>query len=373
MGPPGPASARGAATRTCFINLVPLRLAPSSSYLFRMMPDQASRRRFEVWVLRDKRWLIDCLARNEDEARARAEELYADDDIAGGARGARPFRRGRHVLRDRPVERVRAARRGEPPVRIAAAPDEEAWCETLDDLYGPASRRAIARLLRNFLDRYAITPTELLHHHRYIKQLERQDELMGQAMQRIAAHQARARGIDMRQRLDALDRLVNAAIEPGARCARLARRAAPRRGRPRGARAKRWPRARKRHRIRRSTCAVAVSRAFEDQGVLSAKMDMLTRWADAPTCRRRSCRSSTSSRPGCWARHRCSRKCSGRSRISPPRSRCSPISPRAAVRPKARSRRRSLRSPRCSAATACRETRRVSSSACSASWRATSR
>ncbi|HUZ75201.1 MAG TPA: hypothetical protein VMU87_19625 [Stellaceae bacterium] len=242
------------------------------------MPEQASSRRFEVWALRDKRWLIDSLARNEEAARARADELYADDDIEAVRVVRGRFGNDGTSYETVLTERVRTARRGERPVRIAAAPDEEAWCETLDDLYGPASRQMIARLLRNFLDRYAVTPTELLHHHRYVKQLERQAELMGQAMQRVATHQARLRGLDMRQRLDALDRLVNAAIERSREA--LASRAAPRLGEG-GLKAL----------GEEVTGCVpspsdqafylrfAVSRAFEDQGVLGAKMELLTQWA----------------------------------------------------------------------------------------------
>lgn len=229
-------------------------------------------------MLRDKRWLIDCLARNEEAAQARAEELYAEDDVLAVRVVRGRFGADGTSYETVLSERVRAPQRGERPVRIAAAPDEEAWCETLDDLYGPASRRMIARLLRNFLDRHAITPTELLHHHRYIKQLERQAELMGQAMQRVATHQARLRGLDMRQRLDALDRLANAAIER-ARDA-LASRAAPRLGEgglvalgDAVADGVQSPS------DRAFYLRCAVSRAFEDQGVLSAKMDLLTLWA----------------------------------------------------------------------------------------------
>src|SRR5579885_470897 len=192
------------------------------------MLDRPSAPRFEVSALRDKRWVIDCLTGTEKEARARAEEIFADDrfDAVRVVRGR--FGQDGTAYESVILEQKRETRRGERPVRIAATPDEVPACETLDDLYAPPSLRAIARLLRNFLDRYVITPTELLHHHRYIKLLERQDELMGQALQRAAGQQARTSGEGVRKRLDVLDRLVNEATAR-ARDAQASR-AAPRLG-----------------------------------------------------------------------------------------------------------------------------------------------
>jgi hypothetical protein len=242
------------------------------------MAEHPPSRRFEVWALREKRWLIDCLAPSEEAAQARAEELYADEDTAGVRVIRGRFGRDGTSYETVLSERVREGRRGERPVRIAAAPDEAAWCETIDDLYGPASRRMIARLLRNFLDRYAITPTELLHHPRYVKQLERQAELMGQAVQRVATHQARLRGLDMRQRLDALDRLINEAI--GRARDGIGSRAAPRLGEGGLAALGEDVIARVQSPSDRAFfLRFAVSRAYEDQGSFGAKMELLTRWA----------------------------------------------------------------------------------------------
>lgn len=244
------------------------------------MLDRPPAPRFEVSALRDKRWIIDCLAGTEQEARARAEEIFADDNIDAVRVVRGRFGHDGTSYESLILEQVREARRGERPVRIAATPDDVAWCETLDDLYGPASRRAIARLLRNFLDRYCITPTELLHHHRYIKQLERQDELMGQALQRMAAHQARSRGQDVRPRLDALDRLINEAMAR-ARDA-LASRAAPRLGE--GGLTALADDVAERARAPSDQAfflRLAVSRVFEDLGGFAQKMETVAGWAAA--------------------------------------------------------------------------------------------
>lgn len=187
-----------------------------------------SSRRFEVAARRGGRWVIDCLARSENEARARADELYRDESIEAvrviRARFGRDGTSFESVLH----EQERPKRQGAAPVRIAAAPAAAAWCETLDDFYGRASRHAIARLLRNFLDRHGITPTELLHHQRYMRILERQENLQGQAVQRMATIQAKAREIEPRVRADAIDGFIEQA-SVRARDA-LASRAAPRLG-----------------------------------------------------------------------------------------------------------------------------------------------
>lgn len=231
-------------------------------------------------MLRDKRWIIDCLAHNEFQARERAEELYADDDVEAVRVVRGRFGHDGTSWETVILERVRQGKRGEKPVKIAASPDEIAWCDGLDDLYGPASRYAIARLLRNFLDRHCITPTELLHHNRYQRLLERQDELLPQAVQRVAAHQAKARGVDGRERLDKLDRWVNEAMS-WARDA-LASRAAPRLGEggmpaleAAVAALTTAPGERAFH------LRFALSRAFEEQAGFMPKFEIVMGWATA--------------------------------------------------------------------------------------------
>lgn len=235
-------------------------------------------RRYEVWLQRDGRWMIDCHVATEVDALARAEELYANE-ANGAVRVIRAFlQSGGEILETAILERVREARKGQPPLRLAAAPDEESWCETLSDFYGPSSRRAMARLLRNFLDRYQITPTELLHNHRWIKQLDNQESLLPSAIQRMAAIQAEQRKVDRRTRTDAIDKFVNEAS--GRARDALASRAAPKLGYGNlvslaeavGERIKDpaeqpfWIR-------------YAIAHAFEDMNAFAAKFERVMSWA----------------------------------------------------------------------------------------------
>jgi len=235
-------------------------------------------RRYEVMIQRDGRWVMDCHVPTEVDALAHAEELYADESIAAVRVVRAHFGGGGESFETQIMERVREARKGQPPLRLAAAPDENAWCETLADFYGPSSRYAMARLLRNYLDRYQITPTELLHNQRWIKLLDNQESLLPSAIQRMAALQAEQRKLDRRFCTDAIDRFVSEASSK-ARDA-IASRAAPKLGEgglkelaeTLGERVRDpaehgfWQR-------------YAVARAFEDMNAFAAKFERAMEWA----------------------------------------------------------------------------------------------
>src|SRR5665213_3621236 len=99
------------------------------------MNEQPSTRRYEVMVRRQGRWLIDCHTLTEASATARAEELYADEAVdAVRVMRARFSMTGESW--ETPIfERVREAHRRRPPIMVAAGPEEETWCETLEDFY----------------------------------------------------------------------------------------------------------------------------------------------------------------------------------------------------------------------------------------------
>jgi hypothetical protein len=229
---------------------------------------------------RDGRWVIDCHVTAEVDALARAEELYADESIAAVRVMRGHFGGAGASFETQILERVREARRGQPPLRLAAAPDEDAWCETLTDFYGPSSRYAMSRLLRNFLDRYQITPTELLHHQRWIKLLDNQESLLPSAIQRMAALQAEQRKLDRRIRADAIDKFVNEATSK-ARDA-LSSRAAPRlREDGLAALAETVSERVKDPAEHAFWVRHAIARAFEDINAFAAKFERTMEWAGA--------------------------------------------------------------------------------------------
>jgi hypothetical protein len=240
-------------------------------------------RRYEILAQRGGRWLIDSLAASEVDALARAEAIYADDGV-GAVRVVRAHCNGigESVLETQILERVRETLRGRAPLRLAAPPDEEAWCETLADFYGPSSRHAIARLLRNFLDRFQITPTELLYNRRWIKQLDNQESLLPSAVQRMAAIQAERRKTDRRVRADAIDKFVDEAT--GQARDALASRDAPTLGADGlSALAATVAEFVKNPAEQGFWLRYAVVRAFEDMNSFAAKFERVSGWAaDAP-------------------------------------------------------------------------------------------
>lgn len=141
--------------------------------------------RFEIASRRDGRWAIEAVRIRMDESVALAREL-----LARGAYEAVRVVRARDIA-DRTVFEsvVFEAERdgdGEPPIRLAAADEQDCWCADLADFYGARSRRAMGLILRDFLDRTAITPTELLHHPRHARRLDDTGMLLSAAVQRVA-------------------------------------------------------------------------------------------------------------------------------------------------------------------------------------------
>lgn len=93
-----------------------------------------------------------------------------------------------------------------------AATEEDAAlvCNTVEDLYTPAARVLIGRLLAPFLDGTHATPTELLHSPILQKHAEG-DRAWQSALQRAAEVQARSLGLKTADRLDALSALATKA------------------------------------------------------------------------------------------------------------------------------------------------------------------
>jgi len=89
--------------------------------------------------------------------------------------------------------------------RITIVPVSEApLCQGADDFYELPARRVISRVLRKYLEEHARTALELLFDASHQNWLERQGQLMSNAIQQVGGVQARAYGGDPRQRIDAI-------------------------------------------------------------------------------------------------------------------------------------------------------------------------
>jgi hypothetical protein len=104
--------------------------------------------------------------------------------------------------------------------------DGGALCATLSDFYTPRSRRAVKRLLGDWLGRMNITAVELLHHPDYIAKLENAGTVLQGAVQRAAIAQGRNSGRNVQERMRELFALVDKAaarVRQDSRAGRLPR------------------------------------------------------------------------------------------------------------------------------------------------------
>jgi hypothetical protein len=165
---------------------------------------------YEVSALREGRWLIECLRQTEAEAIDIARMFLKLDGVEA-VRVTRARQTPGDIIFETPIFEQSRPPQGKPILRVSATDDHDCWCDTLEDLYGGRSRRAIGQLLRGFLDQMGITPTELLHNYRYIKKLDSMGSLRVAAAYRIAQARADQTGLALPMCSGVLDALLAAA------------------------------------------------------------------------------------------------------------------------------------------------------------------
>lgn len=90
--------------------------------------------------------------------------------------------------------------------------DAGALCATLSDFYTPRSRRAIKRLMGDWLARMNLTAVELLHHPEHVSRLENSGTTLQGAVQRAAIAQGRSSGRNVQDRMREIFNIVDKAI-----------------------------------------------------------------------------------------------------------------------------------------------------------------
>jgi hypothetical protein len=186
--------------------------------------------RYEVMAFADKRWLIDSVIEGEAPAVARARDLLD----GGKVEEVKVVRQRTMSLTGFTTESTifqeARAKENKGEIQLSAAIDKAPLCASAADLAGLEARIILNRLLREFLDRYAITPTELAWDFAHLKRLQNQDNLMMAAIHHIARAQvqgAQGKGANTAtERARALEAMVNQAITI-ARDAQLAKKKLP--------------------------------------------------------------------------------------------------------------------------------------------------
>ncbi len=161
---------------------------------------------YEVQVYQTDHWVLDTLFDDEASARAYAKKALAGGRIEG-VRIVRDYARpdGRHVETEIHSE-FRAVSNA---LTIAPIDEPPPVCHSAQDVYGVEARVVMNRLLRGYVDRMVVTPTEILHNYGELKRLMDKDNLLPMAVGRVAALQAEKIGMDGRARRDELYELVN--------------------------------------------------------------------------------------------------------------------------------------------------------------------
>jgi len=162
---------------------------------------------YEVMTGEGGRWLIDSTHKSRQPAMNRAQSL-----VEANQHDAVKVTREEEGKEDEVVFQKECAGRAEKPMSIAAIEDSPV-CATLDDLYGFEARKTVGRLLREYLDEFGLTATELMHDFSQIRSLARLDTFYNQAIHRASSIQARALKEKPTERNDVLYGLIHEATE----------------------------------------------------------------------------------------------------------------------------------------------------------------
>ena len=169
----------------------------------------ASRVSYEVHIYSTDHWVLDRSFRTEAEARAHGKTLFANPRCEG-YRVVKDWQKpiGYHfetelICQFRPVFET-----------LAVTPIEEApLCTSDAQFYGVDSRLAMGRLLRSYIERMVVTPTEILHNHAEVRRLLDRDSLVPTALARVASLQSGRGGNGATARRDELFRIIDRLTE----------------------------------------------------------------------------------------------------------------------------------------------------------------
>jgi len=161
---------------------------------------------YEVQLYQADHWVLDCRFEAENDARLYGKKLLSSGK-AEGFRVIRDWQRpdGRHV-ETQVCEEFRTA-----STAIVISPIDEPppLCQSAQDTYDLGSRMVMNRLLRGYVERMVVTPTEIMHNFQELKRLQDKDNLMPMAVGRVAAMQAEKCGLNGRERRDELYGFLN--------------------------------------------------------------------------------------------------------------------------------------------------------------------
>ena len=164
---------------------------------------------YEVQSRRDGRWRIEGAFTDQEASLSCARSQL----MAGGVEEVKviKFRTLAGLGLETVILHKKAPENKAKPLVLGGTAEGAPVCRTLEDLRDFESRVVIGRLLRPFLDRQRITPTELLHSWPHFRKLDEQGALLSAAIHATARHHADLHGMAVPTRVKEIRRLVDAA------------------------------------------------------------------------------------------------------------------------------------------------------------------
>lgn len=163
----------------------------------------AGRESFEVQILRQNRWVTESMRPKDAEARELAKKIFADKSCAG-VRVVRNWMKSDGSMVESTVFEEKRTVRDDGPIRINPIEERPPLCDRPRDYFGLESRGIINRVLRNYLEKALLTPTELLHNNKELRRLRDKDALVPSAVDHIATLQTKGTDINARERREAI-------------------------------------------------------------------------------------------------------------------------------------------------------------------------
>jgi hypothetical protein len=168
------------------------------------MARQAS---FELQVFQSDHWITQGFAGDERDARKQAEGLLSNPSYEG-VRVVRDVVRGNGAESSNVV--FTKMREGPNKELIRAqAIDEAPMCRVPADFHSVDARGTMHKVMRQYIDKMVLTPTEIMHNHREMKRVLDFEALVPSAVSRVASIQARESGEEPAKRNRALFDMIN--------------------------------------------------------------------------------------------------------------------------------------------------------------------
>ena len=157
---------------------------------------------YEVQIYDKGHWAINELMPSEEAARQKAKDLLAQKHIVG----VRIVKES-HFASDsrRETEIFKEIKQADKDTDFTIQPvDSAPVCDRVTDYYKTAARATMGRLFTKYIEKFELTPLEVLHSHSNLKRIINMDALVPSAVDKVATIQARVTGEDTRKRREVL-------------------------------------------------------------------------------------------------------------------------------------------------------------------------